>query len=151
MNYGDKCDFGHAQSPDALACTYAALILHDEGLPIAADKIKAIIQAANAPVEAYWPALFASMLQGKNIEELLLSSAAGAHCDASFERVISLSDLSPARGTVFFCVRAAAAPAAAAPAAAGGAAPAAAAGGKKKEPEPEPEDGDDDMGMSLFD
>jgi ribosomal protein L12E/L44/L45/RPP1/RPP2 len=93
------------------------------------------------------------MLQGKNIEELLMSSASsGATCDACLIPFLS-GEISQPRldcpsGFVCFC--AAAAPAAAAPAAAaaGGAAPAA---GKKKEPEPEPEEEDDGMGMSLFD
>merc|ERR1711988_166396 len=63
-------------SKDALACTYAALILHDDGIPITDDKINAITTAAGIDVEAYWPGLFCNMLKDKNIEDLLMSTAA---------------------------------------------------------------------------
>jgi len=35
-----------ASKTSELACTYAALILHDEGVEITQDKIAAIVQAA---------------------------------------------------------------------------------------------------------
>merc|ERR1711871_1101482 len=65
-------------SPDALACTYAALILHDDEIPITGDKIAAITKAGGVEVEAYWPGLFAAMLKDKNIEDMLTSSASAA-------------------------------------------------------------------------
>ena len=90
-----------------MACTYAALILHDDGIPITGDKISAITKAAGVEVESYWPGLFANMLKDKNVEDMLMSSASAGP-----------------------------APAAAAPAA-GGAAPAAAAKAPEPEEEEE--------------
>merc|ERR1719503_380916 len=56
-----------------LACVYAALILHDEGLEISADKISALLKAANVEVEAYWPTLFAKLCKGKDMDTLISS------------------------------------------------------------------------------
>ncbi|KAI8924286.1 60s acidic ribosomal protein-domain-containing protein [Entophlyctis helioformis] len=108
-----------------LACTYAALILADEGLEITADKLSALIEAAGLEVEAIWPTIFAKALAGKDVNAFLFNVGSGAG----------------------------AAPAAGAPAAAGGAAPAAAAAASKKEEKKEEpkEESDDDMGFGLFD
>lgn len=56
-----------------LACTYAALILHDDGIAVTADKIASILAAAKVEVEPYWPSLFERALKGRNIDDLLLS------------------------------------------------------------------------------
>ena len=55
-----------------LACTYAALILHDEGVPIEGDSIKKLITAAGVDVESFWPDLFANALSGCNIGDLMI-------------------------------------------------------------------------------
>jgi len=67
-------------SNDELACIYAALILHDDGISITADKIATILKAAGVSVEPYWPTLFAKALDGVDIGSLLgsLGSAASA-------------------------------------------------------------------------
>ncbi|KAL8272551.1 hypothetical protein Esti_003550 [Eimeria stiedai] len=107
-----------------LLCTYAALILSDEGLEISAENIQKLVAASGGSVESYLPGLFARALQGHNITDLLSgagSVAAGA---------------APAGG--------------AAPAAAGGGAAADKGGKPAKEEEPEEEE-DADMGFSLFD
>merc|ERR1711881_799465 len=70
-------------STDALACTYAALILHGDGIPITDDKISAIIKAAGIEYEAYWPGLFATMLKDKNVEDLLMASASAGAAPAA--------------------------------------------------------------------
>ena len=58
-----------------LAVTLAALILHDEKAPISAENIQKLLTAAKvADVEPYWPKLFASLLEGKDVSALLLSS-----------------------------------------------------------------------------
>ncbi|CAF1716294.1 unnamed protein product [Brassica oleracea var. botrytis] len=49
-----------------LAYTYAALILHDDGIEITAEKIAKLVKAANVNVESYWPSLFAKLCQKKN-------------------------------------------------------------------------------------
>eukprot|EP00281_Chroomonas_sp_CCMP1168_P020025 CAMPEP_0206235894 /NCGR_PEP_ID=MMETSP0047_2-20121206/13410_1 /ASSEMBLY_ACC=CAM_ASM_000192 /TAXON_ID=195065 /ORGANISM="Chroomonas mesostigmatica_cf, Strain CCMP1168" /LENGTH=117 /DNA_ID=CAMNT_0053660163 /DNA_START=42 /DNA_END=395 /DNA_ORIENTATION=- len=113
-------------STDTLACTYACLLLHDEGLTIDAGSIMKVIKSAGLEVESFWPGMFAKALRTSDINDLMMKGATAA---------------APA-----------AAAGGAAPAA-GGDAPAAGKGGdakaaKKKEPEPEE---DEDMGFSLFD
>ncbi|EOX95591.1 hypothetical protein QUC31_005110 [Theobroma cacao] len=108
-----------------LACSYAAMILIDDDISVTADKIAAIIKAANLSVESYWPNLFAKLAEKRNLEDLIANVGAGGG---------------------------AAAVAVAAPPAGGGgggaAAPPPAEEKKKEEPE---EESDDDMGFSLFD
>ncbi|XVE73629.1 hypothetical protein DITRI_Ditri11bG0133900 [Diplodiscus trichospermus] len=105
------------------ACSYAALILHDDGIPITAEKIATIVKAANVSVESYWPSLFAKLFEKCNIEDLITNVGAGGG---------------------------GAPVAAAAPVAAGGGAAAPPPAEEKKKEEPE-EESDDDMGFSLFD
>jgi len=116
-------------SNDELACIYAALILHDDGISITADKIATLLKAAGVSVEPYWPTLFAKALDGVDVASLLgnLGSAASA-------------------------VAAPAAGGAAAPAAAAAEEAAPAAEEKKAASDDESGSGsDDDMGFSLFD
>ena len=56
---------------DELCCSYAALMLHDDGLEITAEKISAIVKASKNEVEPYWPMLFAKALKGADVGELL--------------------------------------------------------------------------------
>ncbi|KAJ4783456.1 60S acidic ribosomal protein P1 [Rhynchospora pubera] len=107
-----------------IACTYAALILHDDGIPITAEKINTIVKAANLKIDAYWPALFAKLLEKRSVEDLILSCGSGGAGAA-----VAVS---------------------AAPAAGGGAAAEAAPAAEEKKEEPK-EESDDDMGFSLFD
>ncbi|KAK1272413.1 60S acidic ribosomal protein P1 [Acorus gramineus] len=105
------------------ACTYACCILHEDGIAITADKIEALIKAANVCVDSYWPALFAKLLERKSVDSLIAGVGAGGGG-------------APA--------------AAAAPAASGGGAAAAAPAPVEEKEEPK-EESDDDMGFSLFD
>ncbi|KAJ1490699.1 60s acidic ribosomal protein-domain-containing protein [Baffinella frigidus] len=104
-----------------LACTYAALICYDDGLPVSAENIAALIKASECEVSSFWPKLFVGAMAGQDIGALCTKiggSGGGGGGDA-------------------------------APAAAAAAAPAAAAGkGKAKKEAPEEEE---DMGFSLFD
>jgi len=66
-----------AEEKAELACTFAALVLHDEKLPISAENIAKLLTAANVGgVEPYWPKMFADMLAGKDVGNLLASGAA---------------------------------------------------------------------------
>jgi len=109
----------------SFACSYATLILHDEGHPIEAARIQKILSAANVSVDASYPALFEKAMASADLPGIL---KAAAQCGGGGGG--------------------------GAPAAAGGAAPAAGGGaapaGGKKAPEPEPEE-EEDMGFSLFD
>ncbi|XP_064971321.1 large ribosomal subunit protein P1-like isoform X1 [Musa acuminata AAA Group] len=57
-----------ASSIGELACTYAALILHDDGIPIT---------AANLTIESYWAPLFAKLLEKRSVDDLILSVGSG--------------------------------------------------------------------------
>ncbi|PLN84176.1 60s acidic ribosomal protein-domain-containing protein [Aspergillus taichungensis] len=55
-----------------LACSYAALILADDGVEITADKLQTLLSAAKVPeVEPIWTSIFAKALEGKDIKELM--------------------------------------------------------------------------------
>ncbi|XP_055827894.1 60S acidic ribosomal protein P1-like [Solanum dulcamara] len=105
-----------------LGCTYAALLLFDDGIPITAEKIATVVKAANISVESYWPSLFAKLFEKRDIEDLILTVGTGG---------------GPAVAV------------AAAPVAGGGGAAAAPAAEEKKEEIKE--DSDEDLGLSLFD
>ena len=60
---------------DEYACTFAALILHDEGVEITADKIKKVVEASGNKVDSYWPGLFAKALAGKSVGDLISAGA----------------------------------------------------------------------------
>ena len=70
-----------------LACVYSALILHDDEVPITADKINMLCKTANVDVEPIWPTLFAKCLVGQDIGALLAcigsAPAAGAAAPAA--------------------------------------------------------------------
>ncbi|CAL9111829.1 hypothetical protein C4D60_Mb03t10970 [Musa balbisiana] len=107
-----------------LACCYAALILHDDGIPITSEKIMTLVKAAKLTIDSYWAPLFAKLLEKRSIDDLILSVGSGGGGAA-----VAVS-AAPAAGD-------------------GAAAPAAPAAEEKKE-EPK-EESDDDMGFSLFD
>eukprot|EP00262_Sarcandra_glabra_P009572 TRINITY_DN23999_c0_g1_i1.p1 TRINITY_DN23999_c0_g1~~TRINITY_DN23999_c0_g1_i1.p1 ORF type:complete len:111 (+),score=33.37 TRINITY_DN23999_c0_g1_i1:111-443(+) len=106
-----------------LACSYAAMILYDDGISITAEKIAALVKAANVKIDSYWPGLFAKLLEKKNLEDLIINVGSGGG---------------------------GAAVAVSAPSVGGGAAAEAAPAAEEKKEEPK-EESDDDMGFSLFD
>merc|ERR1711979_22429 len=61
-----------------LACTYAALILNDDGIDITGDKITAILKAAKVDCEPFWPGLFAGALKDVNVADLIANIGSGA-------------------------------------------------------------------------
>jgi len=50
------------------------LILHDEGLAVDAENIKALTSAAGVKVAAFWPTLFSRVLGDKNMDDLILNA-----------------------------------------------------------------------------
>ncbi|CAH2060698.1 unnamed protein product [Thlaspi arvense] len=107
-----------------LACSYAVMILEDEGIAITSDKIATLVKAAGVEIESYWPMLFAKMTEKRNVTDLIMNVGAGGGVGGA-----------PVS--------------AAAPAAAGGAAAAAPAKEEKKDEPAEESDGD--LGFGLFD
>merc|ERR1712224_606230 len=59
------------EQKDELCVSYAALMLHDDGLEINAEKLNKIIKASGNEVEPYWPMLFAKALKGQDVGALL--------------------------------------------------------------------------------
>lgn len=51
-----------AEQKDELLCTYAALILHDDGAEINPTSMNTLIKAAGCSVESYWPLLMSRMI-----------------------------------------------------------------------------------------
>ncbi|KAJ5551264.1 hypothetical protein N7535_000790, partial [Penicillium sp. DV-2018c] len=67
-----------------LACSYAALILADDGLEVSADKIQTILGAAKVQeVEPIWASIFARALEGKDIKELLTNVGSAGPASAA--------------------------------------------------------------------
>ncbi|MGF2531708.1 60S acidic ribosomal protein P1, partial [Ralstonia pseudosolanacearum] len=106
-----------------LACSYACLALHDDGIPITADKIATLVKAAGIQIEGYWPGLFAKLVEKRNVEDLITNVGSGGGGAA----------VAVTASTGGAAVAATEAPAAVE---------------KKEEPK---EESDDDMGFSLFD
>lgn len=66
------------EQKDELLCTYAALVLHDDGAEITPAAMTNLIKAAGCSVEAYWPLLMAKMINNVGMETLIkLGSGAG--------------------------------------------------------------------------
>ena len=73
---------------DELACSYAALMLHDDGVELTvsttfiwqlqAEKLEKVLKASGNEVEPYWPMLFCKALKSANIEDMLSNVAAAA-------------------------------------------------------------------------
>merc|ERR1719512_478764 len=66
------------EQQDELLCTYAALVLHDDGAEISAQSMSNLIKAAGCSVEGYWPMLMAKMIGNIGMDSLIkMGSGAG--------------------------------------------------------------------------
>lgn len=65
-------------SVEELACVYSSLILQDDNVPVTADKLQALLKAANVNVEPYWPGIFAKAVESLNLKDFISNIAAGA-------------------------------------------------------------------------
>ncbi|KAJ3104261.1 60S acidic ribosomal protein P1 [Physocladia obscura] len=106
------------------ALVYSALILHDDGLEISADKLKTLIGAAGIEIEAIWPTLFAKALEGKDVGSFLFAVGSGSGSGGA-PPATAVADAAPTAGE--------------------------ASASKKEEKKEEKEESDDDMGFGLFD
>ncbi|KAL5983782.1 hypothetical protein ACLOJK_017874 [Asimina triloba] len=126
-----------AMAASELACSYACLLLHDDGIPITADKISTVVNAAGVPVESYWPGIFSKLVQKMRVDDLITNVGS----DGVLIRLIWHGCLEGGGGAPV-------AVSASASASASGAGAAPAVEEEKEEPK---EESDDDMGFSLFD
>merc|ERR1712159_907304 len=58
-------------------CSYAAMLLHSDGLEITEDNMIALLKAANIEFESYWPGLFCKALGAQDMDKLISTPAAG--------------------------------------------------------------------------
>ena len=61
-----------------LLVSLACLILQDDSAPISEENINKLIAASGADVEPYWAKLFADLLEGKNVNDIILSGGGAA-------------------------------------------------------------------------
>jgi len=59
---------------DELACTYAALILHDATKPVTAASLNKITSAAHLKVQPFWPNLFEQVLAHRSLDDLIVAA-----------------------------------------------------------------------------
>jgi large subunit ribosomal protein LP1 len=66
-----------------IAVTFAALVLHDDGVPITSDKLRKLLEAANVRIDGYWVDLFADYFKKNDIATLLQGTALGSAAPAA--------------------------------------------------------------------
>ena len=70
-------------------CTYSALMLHDDGIEITAERLTKAIKSSGNDAVPYWPSLFAKALQQNDVGQLLANVvdafATGAPSDANID------------------------------------------------------------------
>jgi len=68
---------------DALACTYASLILYDGNSPITASKLQTLINSAGLKVPDYYPKLWERGLAIRPIDDIISSAGSVAAAPAA--------------------------------------------------------------------
>ena len=70
-------------------CSYAALMLHDDGIEISTERLTKAIKSSGNETEAFYPGLYAKALQGADVGALLSSvaDAFAAGAPAEYEAV----------------------------------------------------------------
>merc|ERR1712139_395864 len=80
-----------------MACTFAALMLHDDGTEVTAASMKRVIDASGVKVASYWPMLFAQALNGKDIGSFLSVSSGSAPVQQTTGGGVVAQDAAPAK------------------------------------------------------
>ncbi|CAE8596694.1 unnamed protein product [Polarella glacialis] len=65
------------EQQDELLCTYAALILHDDGAEITPEAMNNLIKASGNAVEGYWPMLFCKLVANVGVGEMIKMGSGG--------------------------------------------------------------------------
>merc|ERR1712127_85114 len=58
-------------------CSYAAMILHDDGIEITEEKIKTLLDAAKVQYDSYWPGLYCKALASADLNKIITSPSGG--------------------------------------------------------------------------
>ena len=66
-----------AAEKEELFCTYAAMILKDSEMEISEEHINKLIKAAGGSTSSFFPALFAKLCAGKDLESMLKFGGGG--------------------------------------------------------------------------
>merc|ERR1711924_94810 len=64
-------------SAGELGCSYAAMLLHSDGLEVTEDNMSALLKAAGVECESYWPGLFCKALAAQDMDKLISTPQAG--------------------------------------------------------------------------
>merc|ERR1711924_68017 len=64
-------------SAGEMGCSYAAMLLHSDGLEVTEDKMTALLKAAGVECESYWPGLFCKALAAQDMDKLVSTPAGG--------------------------------------------------------------------------
>merc|ERR1711998_296097 len=64
-------------SAGELGCSYAAMLLHSDGLEVTEDNMDKLLKAAGVECESYWPGLFCKALGAQDMDKLISTPAAG--------------------------------------------------------------------------
>merc|ERR1712226_869356 len=74
---------GGAATKDQMVCTFAALLLHDEGTELNAANLNKVAKATGNNVAPYWPMLFCNALAGRSVGDFLAVSGGSAPVQAA--------------------------------------------------------------------
>jgi large subunit ribosomal protein LP1 len=66
-----------ATNNEELACTYAALLLHDGGVAVTADLITKIATSANVKVSSFWPSFYEQVLKTNSLDAIIANVGTG--------------------------------------------------------------------------
>merc|ERR1711924_52865 len=58
-------------------CSYAAMLLHSDGIDITEDNLISLMKAAGVEFESYWPGLFAKALGNQDMDKIISTPACG--------------------------------------------------------------------------
>ena len=71
----NKIEKMEASQHQELAVALAALLIHEAGKEMTAERINTILHHAGIKVEGFWPIVMAKALANTNIEDLIMNSA----------------------------------------------------------------------------
>merc|ERR1712159_441964 len=58
-------------------CSYAAMLLHADGLSVNEENMIAVLKAAGIQFESYWPSLFCKALASQDLDKIISTTVGG--------------------------------------------------------------------------